>query len=46
MVSLSSEQRELVRRTLEPQYVIGDLSRLHLGENPFPTDVKRVVNKN
>lgn len=29
----------------EPQYMIGDRSRLHLGENPFPANAKRIVKK-
>ena len=29
----------------EPQYTLADPAHIHLGENPFPADVKRVVKK-
>ena len=46
MVDAESAPRKVKAQTSdEPQYVIGDQSRLHLGEDPFPADAKRVMKK-
>ncbi len=46
MVDAENAPRKVKMQTSEePQYFIGDQSRVHLGENPFPTSAKRVVKK-